>query len=61
MSQTISRLTGALTAIGGKFLLPLTWVKVDDIESKDGRIGRQALTTEAVKVCAGGKTPVAAG
>ena len=61
MSQTTSRLTDAMVAIEGENLRPVTWVKVDEIESGDWGIGGQALTTEAVKALAGGKTPVAAG
>jgi 4-oxalocrotonate tautomerase len=61
MSQMISRLTEARVAIEGENLRPVTWVKVDEIESGDRGIGGQALTTRAVKVLTGGKTPVAAG
>ena len=61
MTQMISRLTDAMLAIEGENLRPVTWVKVDEIESGDWGIGGQALTTEAVKALAGGKTPGAAG
>ena len=60
-AEMISRLTDAMVAIEGENLRPVTWVKVDEIESGDWGIGGQALTTEAVKALGGGKTPVAAG
>jgi 4-oxalocrotonate tautomerase len=60
-TQMISRLTDAMVTIEGENMRAVTWVKVDEIESGDWGIGGQALTTEAVKALAAGKTPVAAG
>jgi 4-oxalocrotonate tautomerase len=60
-TQIISRLTDAMVTVEGENLRAVTWVKIDEIESGDWGIGGQALTTEAVKALAAGKTPVAAG
>ena len=60
-AQMISRLTDAMVSIEGENMRGVTWVKIDEIESGDWGIGGQALTTEAVKAIATGKTPVAAG
>ncbi|MGP6159936.1 MAG: tautomerase family protein [Vulcanimicrobiaceae bacterium] len=60
-TQMISRLTDAMVTIEGENMRSVTWVKIDEIESGDWGIGGQALTTEAVKALAAGKTPVAAG
>ena len=60
-AQMITRLTDALVTIEGENMRPVTWVKIDEIESGDWGIGGQALTTEAVRALAAGKAPVAAG
>lgn len=60
-NQMISRLTDAMVSIEGENMRGVTWVKVDEIESGDWGIGGQALTTEAVKQLAAGKTPAAVG
>ncbi len=60
-AQMISRLTDAMVSIEGENMRSVTWVKIDEVESGDRGIGGQALTTEAVKALAAGKTPVAAG
>lgn len=60
-AQMITRLTDAMVSIEGENMRGVTWVKIDEIESGDWGIGGQALTTEAVKAIAAGKTPVAVG
>lgn len=59
--QMISRLTDAMVSVEGENMRSVTWVKIDEIESGDWAVGGQALTTEAVKALAAGKTPVATG
>jgi 4-oxalocrotonate tautomerase len=54
-TQMIYRLTDAMVTIEGENMRSVTWVKIDEIESGDWEIGRQALTTEAVKARAAGK------
>ncbi len=60
-TQMIERLTDAMVSVEGENMRSVTWVKIDEIESGDWGIGGQALTTEAVKALAAGKTPVVAG
>ena len=60
-TQMITRLTDAMVSIEGENMRGVTWVKIDEIESGDWGIGGQALTTEAVKALAAGKTPAAVG
>jgi 4-oxalocrotonate tautomerase len=59
--QMISRLTDAMVSIEGENMRGVTWVKIDEIDSGDWGIGGQALTTEAVKALAAGKTPATVG
>lgn len=60
-NQMITKLTDAMVSIEGENMRGVTWVKIDEIESGDWGVGGQALTTEAVKALAAGKTPVARG
>lgn len=60
-AQMITRLTDAMVSVEGENMRSVTWVKIDETESGDWAIGGQALTTEAVKAMAAGKTAVAVG
>jgi 4-oxalocrotonate tautomerase len=57
--QMITRLTDAMVSIEGENMRPVTWVKIDEIDSGDWGIGGQAMTTEAVQALAAGKQPAA--
>ena len=52
----ITKLTDAMVAIEGENMRPVTWVTVEDVRSGEWGIGGQALTTEAVRALAAGRT-----
>lgn len=54
--QMIERLTDAMVSIEGENMRPVTWVVVEEVLSGDWGVGGKALTTEAVKALAAGKT-----
>jgi len=54
--QMIKKLTDAMVSIEGENMRPVTWVIIEDVASGDWAIGGQALTTEAVKSMAAGKS-----
>jgi 4-oxalocrotonate tautomerase len=54
--QMIHKLTDAMVSIEGENMRPVTWVVVEEVKSGDWGIGGKALTTEAVRALAAGKT-----
>ncbi len=57
--EIISKLTDAMVSIEGENMRPVTWVVIEEARSGDWGIGGKALTTEAVRALAAGKTEVA--
>jgi 4-oxalocrotonate tautomerase len=55
-SQIIEKLTDAMVSIEGENLRGVTWVTIDEVGSGDWGIGGKALTTDAVKALAAGKS-----
>ena len=54
--EMIKKLTDAMVSIEGENMRPVTWVIIEDVASGDWAIGGRALTTEAVKSMAAGKS-----
>ena len=54
--EIITKLTDAMVSIEGENLRSVTWVTIEEVRSGDWGIGGQALTTEAVRALAAGKT-----
>jgi 4-oxalocrotonate tautomerase len=54
--EMITKLTDAMVAIEGEKMRSVTWVVIEDVRSGDWGIGGQAMTTEAVRAIAAGKT-----
>ncbi|MGD0616759.1 MAG: tautomerase family protein [Bryobacteraceae bacterium] len=54
--EMITRLTDAMVSIEGENMRPVTWVVIEDVRSGEWGIGGQAMTTEAVKALAAGKS-----
>jgi len=52
----ITRLTDAMVSIEGEKMRGVTWVIIEDVRSGEWGIGGQAMTTDAVKALAAGKT-----
>jgi 4-oxalocrotonate tautomerase len=52
----IEKVTEAMVSIEGEAMRPVTWVRVQEIESGDWAIGGNLLTTEAVQAMAGFET-----
>lgn len=52
----ITKLTDAMVSIEGEKMRGVTWVIIEDVRSGEWGIGGQALTTDAVKALAAGKT-----
>ena len=50
----ISKVTDAMAAVEGEAMRPVTWVRVQEIESGEWAIGGQPLTTSDVKAMKGG-------
>lgn len=50
----ISKVTDAMVAVEGESMRPVTWVRVQEIESGEWAIGGQSLTTSDVKAMKGG-------
>ena len=50
----ISKVTDAMVAVEGEAMRPVTWVRVQEIESGEWAIGGQPLTTSDVKAMKGG-------
>ena len=53
--QIIEKLTDAIVSVEGENMRSVTWVKISEVASGEWGIGRQPLTTEAVKALAAGK------
>lgn len=51
----IKNVTDAMVSVEGERMRPVTWVRVQEIESGQWAIGGDALTTEAVKAMAAGR------
>lgn len=54
--EIITKLTDAMVAIEGENMRPVTVVILEDVQSGSWGIGGQALTTEAARALAAGKT-----
>jgi 4-oxalocrotonate tautomerase len=54
--EMIKKLTDAMVSIEGKNMRPVTWVIIEDVNSGEWGIGGQALSTDAVKAMAAGKS-----
>ena len=54
--EIITKLTDAMVSIEGENLRSVTWVVLEDVRSGDWGIGGQALTTDAVRALAAGKS-----
>jgi 4-oxalocrotonate tautomerase len=54
--EIIKKLTDAMVSIEGENLRPVTWVIIQDVNSGEWGIGGQAMSTEAVKALAAGKS-----
>jgi len=52
----IKKLTDAMVSIEGENMRPVTWVIIEEVASGELGIGGQAMTTEAVKALAAGKS-----
>jgi 4-oxalocrotonate tautomerase len=52
--EMIKKLTDAMVSIEGENMRPATWVVIEEVAS--GGIGGQAMSTEAVKALAAGKS-----
>jgi 4-oxalocrotonate tautomerase len=52
----ITKLTDAMVSIEGEKMRGVTWVIIEDVRSGEWGIGGQAMTTDAVKALAAGKT-----
>ena len=48
----IQKVTDAMVAVEGEAMRPVTWVRVQEIESGEWAIGGNPLTTSAVKAMA---------
>jgi 4-oxalocrotonate tautomerase len=54
--EMITKLTDAMVSIEGEKMRPVTWVIIEDVRSGEWGIGGQAMTTDAVKAIAAGKS-----
>lgn len=54
--EIITKLTDAMVAVEGENMRPVTWVLIEDVQSGNWGIGGQAMTTEAVRALAAGKS-----
>jgi 4-oxalocrotonate tautomerase len=54
--QMIQKLTDAMVAIEGENMRKVTWVIIEDVKSGEWGIGGQAISTDAVKAIASGKS-----
>ena len=52
--RMIQGVTDAMVQVEGEAMRPVTWERVQEIESGEWAIGGNALTTEAVKAMASG-------
>jgi 4-oxalocrotonate tautomerase len=54
--EMVERLTEAMVAVEGENMRRVTWVVIEEVKSGDWGLGGQALTTEAVRELAAGRT-----
>ena len=54
--QMISKLTDAMVSIEGETMRGTTWCVIEEVESGDWGIGGKAITAEAVRGIAAGRT-----
>jgi 4-oxalocrotonate tautomerase len=54
--EMIKKLTDAMVSIEGENMRPVTWVIIEDVNSGEWGIGGQAISTDAVKALAAGKS-----
>lgn len=54
--EMIKKLTDAMVSIEGENMRPVTWVIIEDVTSGEWGIGGQAMSTDAVKALAAGKS-----
>jgi 4-oxalocrotonate tautomerase len=54
--EIVERLTDAMVEIEGENMRQVTWVVVEEVKSGEWGIGGQALTTEAVRDLAAGRS-----
>lgn len=54
--EMIKKITDAMVSIEGENMRPVTWVIIEDVNSGEWGIGGQAMSTEAVKALAAGKS-----
>jgi len=54
--EMIKKLTDAMVSIEGENMRPVTWVIIEEVNSGEWGIGGQAMSTEAVKALAAGKS-----
>jgi 4-oxalocrotonate tautomerase len=55
-NEIIEKLTDAMVSIEGENMRGVTWVTIEEVKSGDWGIGGKALTTDAVKTLAAGKS-----
>jgi len=55
-NEIIEKLTEAMVSIEGENMRGVTWVTIEEVKSGDWGIGGKALTTDAVKMLAAGKS-----
>ena len=54
--EMIGKVTDAMVSIEGENMRGVTWVVIDEVKSGEWAIGGNALTTDAVKAMAAGKS-----
>ena len=54
--EMVRKLTDAIVSIEGENMRPVTWVIIEEVASGEWGIGGQAMSTEAVKALAAGKS-----
>jgi 4-oxalocrotonate tautomerase len=58
--EIVRKLTDAMVPIEGENMRPVTWVVIEEVQSRDWGIGGNPLSTEDVQALAAGKAPAAA-
>jgi 4-oxalocrotonate tautomerase len=53
--ELINKVTEAMVAVEGENMRPVTWVKINEVESGDWAIGGKALSSSDVRALAAGK------
>jgi 4-oxalocrotonate tautomerase len=54
--EIVERLTDAMVEVEGENVRQVTWVVIEEVKSGDWGLGGQALTTEAVRELAAGRS-----